>query len=436
MSVPPRVDVKGWCPGALRPMDSGDGLVVRVRPRAGAFSLAEWALLAGAAAEFGNSHLDLTRRANVQIRGVTSETLPLLQARLDAADLIDDSAAAEAVRNIMLSPLTGLDVAEAVDLRPAALALADALARAPDLHLLAAKFGFVLDGGGTASMQNDRADIRLLALDAVTLAVGFDTSDETVWVGYGPVDRAVEYAVRLAQLFQCHGSPDGSPTEAGRVRHLADNRRRALVTAAARCLAPLPAGFTGLRADVLRPIGLIAGTGAAWVAGVGVPFGQMTVAEMTTLIEAAVAARAVEMRLSPWRILYVPCESRAAAESVLACAERQGFPTRTDAPLLRFAACPGAPRCSSAAGETRAVARGLADAWPNALSHITVHVSGCRKGCAAPHHSDLTLVAEDGGFAVITTGRAADQPLAYFDGAALASDPARLFSLLDGVGHA
>ena len=27
-----RPDAKGWCPGAYRPMMSGDGLVVRVRP--------------------------------------------------------------------------------------------------------------------------------------------------------------------------------------------------------------------------------------------------------------------------------------------------------------------------------------------------------------------------------------------------------------------
>ncbi|MFD1807161.1 hypothetical protein ACFSHQ_00890 [Gemmobacter lanyuensis] len=27
--------MQGWCPGALRPMMSGDGLVVRVRPRLG-----------------------------------------------------------------------------------------------------------------------------------------------------------------------------------------------------------------------------------------------------------------------------------------------------------------------------------------------------------------------------------------------------------------
>ena len=24
--------IKGWCPGALRPMTSGDGLILRVRP--------------------------------------------------------------------------------------------------------------------------------------------------------------------------------------------------------------------------------------------------------------------------------------------------------------------------------------------------------------------------------------------------------------------
>ena len=33
--------IKGWCPGALRPMQSGDGLVVRIRPRGGRLSPAQ-----------------------------------------------------------------------------------------------------------------------------------------------------------------------------------------------------------------------------------------------------------------------------------------------------------------------------------------------------------------------------------------------------------
>ena len=37
MSMADAIEVKGWCPGALQPMPSGDGLLVRVRPWCGAF---------------------------------------------------------------------------------------------------------------------------------------------------------------------------------------------------------------------------------------------------------------------------------------------------------------------------------------------------------------------------------------------------------------
>jgi precorrin-3B synthase len=43
-------EVKGWCPGALRPMESGDGLLVRIKPWCGAFTLAQAAGLADIAA--------------------------------------------------------------------------------------------------------------------------------------------------------------------------------------------------------------------------------------------------------------------------------------------------------------------------------------------------------------------------------------------------
>ncbi len=50
---------------------SGDGLIVRVRPRLGLFSLAQFAALAEVSARFGDGDLHLTSRANVQIRGVS-----------------------------------------------------------------------------------------------------------------------------------------------------------------------------------------------------------------------------------------------------------------------------------------------------------------------------------------------------------------------------
>ena len=60
--------IKGWCPGALRPMQSGDGLVVRVRPFGGRLDAAQISGLAHLAEHHGNGLIDVTSRANLQIR--------------------------------------------------------------------------------------------------------------------------------------------------------------------------------------------------------------------------------------------------------------------------------------------------------------------------------------------------------------------------------
>ncbi len=65
-----RFEIKNWCPGALRPMLSRDGLVVRIRPHGSALSPAQAAGIAKAAAKHGNGLIDLTSRANLQLRGV------------------------------------------------------------------------------------------------------------------------------------------------------------------------------------------------------------------------------------------------------------------------------------------------------------------------------------------------------------------------------
>ena len=52
------VAIKGWCPGALRPMQSGDGLVVRVRPFGGRLEAAQVAGIADLAERYGNGLID------------------------------------------------------------------------------------------------------------------------------------------------------------------------------------------------------------------------------------------------------------------------------------------------------------------------------------------------------------------------------------------
>ena len=74
---------KGWCPGAHRPMASGDGLILRVRPQCARLTAAQALGLCAAAERHGSGILELTSRANLQIRGVTQAAFPPLLAALD-----------------------------------------------------------------------------------------------------------------------------------------------------------------------------------------------------------------------------------------------------------------------------------------------------------------------------------------------------------------
>ena len=65
--------------------------------------------IADCAARFGNGVIEISSRANLQLRGVGEADLPALQDRLDELGLLDADAAAESVRNIVASPLSDID---------------------------------------------------------------------------------------------------------------------------------------------------------------------------------------------------------------------------------------------------------------------------------------------------------------------------------------
>ncbi len=182
-----QIEVKGWCPGALRPMLSGDGLIVRVRPQSATLRLDELAVLADAAGLFGNGHIDLTRRANLQIRGVSEATLPQLHEVIARLGLLDDSPDGEAVRNVMINPLAGIDPTEVLDVRSVGDELARLLASEKSLWALPTKFGFIVDGGGIfLNLADQRGDVRLAAIadgPDSAVAIGLDTRGGVEWLG-------------------------------------------------------------------------------------------------------------------------------------------------------------------------------------------------------------------------------------------------------------
>ncbi len=354
--------VQGWCPGALRPMQTGDGLVVRVRPHAGRLTPAQAAGMAAAARAHGNGLIDLSARGNVQLRGITAASHAPLITDLAALGLIDRDLAAETRRNITVSPFARADALAA--------ALEEALASAPDLP---AKFGFVLDPGPQRWLSRTPGDIRIegaagggLVLRADGLPTGLCVTEA----------EAPAKALALAHWFVQAGG-----VTAGRGR-MAALIARGILPPADPGGSAQPALAAGPPPPGLRPEGAL----------LGIAFGQL---QATTL--AALAGLGHDLRLTPWRMLLVEGASAMPAIPDLICDPAD--------PLLRVIACTGAPGCPQALQPTRPLARALA---PHVRPGVTLHVSGCAKGCAHPAPADLTLTATATGFALIRLGRASD----------------------------
>lgn len=396
--------VKGWCPGALRPMQTGDGLIVRVRPRCGELSLSQVAALGAIAGRYGNGHIDLTRRANLQIRGVEANDLPHVWEALSEASLIDAHADAEAVRNVMVSPLAGFDPSEIDDVRPIAAALETALAETAALWSLPGKFGFVVDGGGLLPLDGERADIRLKAVTVdgqVKIALGIDAAGGLRWLCNIDPATAHAAAVRLALAFV--SAPKPHP-----------KARMSDFDAAGLAALKDAVSGEGRAADLETPpataesgrVGTIEVGGHIAAVGLGAPFGRVTADALGQLADEAASAGITTLRLSPWRILYAPTSGRADAAALIEAAQNLGFVTEPADPLMVIDACPGAPACRSAWADTRAAARRIATLMP--LPGVaSVHVSGCPKGCARSRPADLVLVASPGGFGIVRHGTAA-----------------------------
>lgn len=338
--------VKGWCPGARRPMESGDGLVVRVRPHAGRLTVDQALRLADLAETFGNGLIDLGSRAHLQIRGVDGQHLSQVHAALSDMNLLDPDSQTEARRNILTTPLWQ----DGDDTLAIVAGLEAALATGPDLP---AKFGFAVDTGPNAVLGDASADIRIeraeqgLILRADGLAMGEVVTPLT----------AITRAVELARWF---ADQPGARRMAGLVQ--------------AGILPPHRADIAAKTAPALRP--KASGVGLC----VALPFGQMTAAVLRHL---AIAP----LRLTPWRSVVL--------EGVITLAPHPGLITDADDPLLRVIACTGAPGCSSASVDTRTLARALA---PHVPPGKTLHVSGCAKGCACQKTADVVLTGHDGAF--------------------------------------
>jgi precorrin-3B synthase len=369
--------IRGWCPSLFEPMAAGDGFLLRVKPRVAGVSAAQLRALAAAAEIFGSGRIEMTNRANFQLRGFSLEAVPGFAEAMLAAGLASADPAAERRRNILVSISSDLAVMEV------ARQLEDWLVSDAGLQALPAKFGFVV--GDVA------ADISILPgrnAPIVVLPGGFAISaPEPV----GAVQALTHAFLRLAQQI--------TPRPA---------RMRALVAAIG---AEAVFAEAGLRMEMFSPAATAprACVGPMPDAfGLGLAFGVQDAAMLCHAADLAERFGNGFLRTTRARSLVVMGTGDNGG-SIAAAARVAGFITEPDDVRLRIAACAGRPACPNARIDARAVAAGLAAHWAGGG---VLHVSACGKGCAAPEGAAVTLVAtdENNRYDIVLDKRAGDVP--------------------------
>ena len=179
-------EIKGWCPGALTPMESGDGLLLRAKIVGSKLSLTQVSEIAAIALDCGNGRIDLSQRAQLQIRGVSETTLAAAQARLKSIGLLALDAATESRLNIVASPLAN---SASFDANEIAARLARAIAEDQALESLPGKFLFLVDDGSAPGLRDVGADIRLEARGAQFAVVLDGARDQAVIASASRGDR-------------------------------------------------------------------------------------------------------------------------------------------------------------------------------------------------------------------------------------------------------
>lgn len=401
MRVPGPAKV-GWCPGALRPMETGDGLVVRVKPHGGILTLDAAEALAALALRFGNGDLDLTARANLQIRGLRDDTLEPLVSALHALDLLDQNVESEAIRNLVCSPLPGLDHGACLDIRPVTAAIKARLATDATLWRLPAKWSILLDDGGSPSLAGVSGDLRCEAARDGSFRIGL--ADDCLRARCAP-GEAPDLIAALAR-----SALDGEPRRMGVL--VRERGARAIFSDAG--LTPEPG--LDLPSHPIAAPDLIGWHrfGNAAVLGIAAPFGSGRAEDLLALLAAARTAGAADLRLTPWRVLLLTGLTESGGSQVLQATRTLPFITKPDDPRLPIAACSGMPACARATTQVRADAMRLAGiGLPLSATHgVRIHVSGCAKGCAHAMPAPWTLVGRNGRYDLVRDGKAGDPPIA------------------------
>ena len=389
------------CPGVLRLHPAQDGGLARIRLPGGQLPARGADALAGAAG-LGNGIIELTARANVQVRGLAAEAAAPLAALLERAGLLP-SPAHDRVRNIAAGPLGGRHPAAVAEVDGVVAALDRGLCADPALAALPGRFLFAVDdGSGLASWAG--ADVALVAEGPDHFCLVLAGRPTTIAV---PAAGAAGCALAAARAFLSLRGDDEGGGRGWRVRELDEGPARV-----ARALGGSPAPSAPGRGAAIHgatpapPLpgrcgqrdGTVALTALAPLGRIDAP-GAVGLAALARDTGGA-------LRVSVRRTITLVDVQPADAPAALAQLARLGLVTEAGSGWEGLSTCAGLDACARARVDVRAAATSRAGVRSPAAP--PEHWSACERRCGEPRGVATAVVAGEAGLSLEEHGKLCD----------------------------
>ena len=399
------------CPSLFNAATAQDGILSRIRIPSGLITSNQCQAIANLANQFGNGNIQITNRANLQIRASQALTLEVLQDLQDCG-LASSTANIDGLRNIMASPTAGIDVHAKINTIPFVKQWDFYLSLHPELAILSNKFSVCFDGGETINVGDRPNDICFIAVELngeiyFNLHLGLELdlgvlihSKQVVEVLAALTEVYRDYTQqKLDQKTHSHARPPRLRellNDWGVERYLQLVQQRLSFS-----LSTSPRLQSGeivtKRFEDYHHLGIHAQKQAGlFYIGVVIPLGRLTALQFQGLGNLAKQYGGSTLRLTPWQNVLISDIAESQIEQVTQEIAKLGLLISANHPYAAIAACSGIKGCKAALTDTQSDARAIAihlENWIKLDHPINIHFLGCDKSCAQHHPSDIALLA-------------------------------------------
>jgi len=439
-----------------------EAFMARLRIPGGQLRTFQLRELAHVAKELTTGYVQITTRANLQMRLIQPKDAPALVQRIQHVGLHTRGTGADNIRNLTANPTAGIDPHELMDVMPLCHEMAHVIINDRAFYDLPRKFNIAYDGGGLIGTVEDTNDIGCKAVRVgeeifFRIALGGATGHKAFARDLGVLVKPAELNKAVAALTRVYiANGNRTDRKKARLKHLLEKWTLDQSLAETEKLlgyqlqrAPLDPATIQHPSQTLphSHVGIYAQKQAGLnYVGVAVPVGHITPKQMIRIAEIADLYGSGEIRLTVWQNFIIPNVPDHFIATVKKALRKIGFDTEQSNLRSGLIACTGNSYCKFAQADTKGHALKLADWLDKRIKldrPVNIHVTGCPNSCAQHYMGDIGLLgtkvkvageSQDGYHVFVGGGFGANQAVGrqVFNGIAFDSLPPLIEKMLRG----